>query len=241
MGVVILLAAWHGTRSELPYLNSLKMKMSILLGVAQMNLGIILSFFNALFFRNGVNICGALGPKLICHVMIYMCSLARQMSLVKTSFCWSEDNSACPATLGPCCCPMDASSKALPIESSTYKAPRTVLYSTSGGRRVVIGGDLKHSFLPSSVGPQPCTLLSCPVYFTKGSSSCLGFNNVIILIIGIIVFIFATVGVLLVMETLSAFLHALRLHWVEFQNKFYEGDGYKFSPFSFTLIDGEDE
>lgn len=46
---------WHGSRSELPFLNSLKMKMSILLGVAQMNLGIILSYFNAKFFSNSIN------------------------------------------------------------------------------------------------------------------------------------------------------------------------------------------
>jgi len=42
--------------------------------------------------------------------------------------------------------------------------------------------------------------------------------------------------VLMVMENLSSFLHALRLQWVEFQNKFFYGDGRRYSPFNFADI-----
>ncbi|XWS21008.1 hypothetical protein CRYUN_Cryun30bG0018000 [Craigia yunnanensis] len=68
---------WHGTRSELPFLNSLRMKMSILLGVAQMNLGIILSYFNARFLKNELNIWYQFVPQ-----MIFLNSLYGYLSLL---------------------------------------------------------------------------------------------------------------------------------------------------------------
>ncbi|OAY37264.1 V-type proton ATPase subunit a3 [Manihot esculenta] len=289
---------WHGTRSELPFLNSLKMKMSILLGVAQMNLGIILSYFNAVYFRNGLNIWFQFIPQIIflnslfgylslliivkwCtgsqadlyHVMIYMFlsptdelgenqlfagqKIAQQVLLLLAlvSVPWM----LLPKPLllkkqhqdrhqGQSYTPLQTTEESLQVEVNhgsngheEFEFSEVFVHQLIHTIEFVLGAvsntasylrlwalSLAHSELSS-------------VFYEKVLLLAWGFNNVVILIVGIIIFIFATIGVLLVMETLSAFLHALRLHWVEFQNKFYEGDGYKFYPFSFALLSDEDD
>ncbi|KAM4122094.1 hypothetical protein ACB094_01G055900 [Castanea mollissima] len=289
---------WHGTRSELPFLNSLKMKMSILLGVAQMNLGIILSYFNAKFYGDDINIWYQFVPQLIflnslfgylslliivkwCtgsqadlyHVMIYMflsptddlgenqlfvgqkflqlllllsALVAVPWMLFPKPFLLKKQNEErhqgkSYALLHSIDDPLEMESHHDSHGDEEFEFSEVFVHQLIHTIEFVLGAvsntasylrlwalSLAHSELSS-------------VFYDKVLLLAWGFNNVIVLIIGIIVFVFATVGVLLVMETLSAFLHALRLHWVEFQNKFYQGDGYKFHPFSFALLGEEDE
>ncbi|KAL5697367.1 V-type proton ATPase subunit a3 [Ranunculus cassubicifolius] len=290
---------WHGSRSELPFLNSLKMKMSILIGVAQMNLGIVMSYCNAKFFSNSVNVWFQFIPQLIFlnslfgylsvliiikwitgskadlyHVMIYMflgptdelgenqlfvgqktlqqvllllALVAVPWMLLPKPFILKKQHEQ--RHQGQSYQPLDNTDESLEVEvqhdshggHGEFEFSEIFVHQLIHTIEFVLGAvsntasylrlwalSLAHSELSS-------------VFYEKVLLLAWGYNNIFILIIGIIVFVCATVGVLLVMETLSAFLHALRLHWVEYQNKFYEGDGYKFYPFSFALVAAEEE
>ncbi|PKI52015.1 hypothetical protein CRG98_027667 [Punica granatum] len=273
--------SWRGSRSELPFLNSLKMKMSILLGVAQMNLGILISYFNARFFGSSLDIRYQFIPQMIflnslfgylslliiikwCtgsqadlyHVMIYM-FLSPTDDLALVAVPWMlfpkpfilkklHTERFQGRTYGM----LGTSEMDLDVEPDSARARQ---HHDDFNFSEVFVHQMIHSieFILGAVSNTASYLrlwaLSLAhselstVFYEKVLLLAWSYDNFIIRLVGLAVFAFATAFILLMMETLSAFLHALRLHWVEFQNKFYHGDGYKFKPFSFaSLIDDED-
>lgn len=74
------------------------------------------------------------------------------------------------------------------------------------------------------------------VFWEKAMLDMINTNNPIMVYFGFAVFAAVSIAVLLCMDVLECFLHALRLHWVEFQNKFFKADGYRFQPFDFRSV-----
>ncbi|VFR03263.1 unnamed protein product [Cuscuta campestris] len=289
--------SWRGSRSELPFLNSLKMKMSILFGVAQMNLGIILTYFNARFFSKSLDVKHQFVPQMIflnslfgylslliivkwCtgsqadlyHVMIYMFlspfgdlgenKLFRGQNVLQVILLLLAVV-AVPWMLFP----KPFILKRLHMERFQGRTYRILGTSEMDNEEEpdsarehkeefnfseVFVHQMIHSieFVLGAVSNTASYLrlwaLSLAhselstVLYEKALLFFWGYDNLIARLMGMSLFAFGTVGILLMMETLSAFLHALRLHWVEFQNKFYHGDGYKFKPFSFESLAHDD-
>lgn len=290
--------SWRGSRSELPFLNSLKMKMSILLGVVQMNLGIILSYFNARFFSSSLDIRYQFVPQVIflnslfgylslliiikwCtgsqadlyHVMIYM-FLSPTDNLGENQLFWGQRplqiillllaliavpwmlfpkpfilkrlhterfQGRAYGILGTSEMDLDVEPDSARQHHEEFNFSEVFVHQMIHSIEFVLGAvSNTASYLRLWALSLAHSELST-VFYEKVLLLAWGYDNIIIRLVGLAVFAFATAFILLMMETLSAFLHALRLHWVEFQNKFYHGDGYKFRPFSFaSLTEDED-
>jgi len=70
-------------------------------------------------------------------------------------------------------------------------------------------------------------MLVKPFYEGNGNP----YSNAIGIILTFLIFMIVTTAVLMLMDVMECFLHALRLHWVEFQNKFYKGNGHPYREY----------
>uniref|UniRef100_A0A9J8AI68 V-type proton ATPase subunit a n=1 Tax=Cyprinus carpio carpio TaxID=630221 RepID=A0A9J8AI68_CYPCA len=299
---------WNIATNKLTFLNSFKMKMSIILGVIHMTFGVTLSLFNHLYFNKPLNIFLGFIPEIIFMVSLFgylvllifykwlaydaenskeapsllitfinMCLFSYNdptnkpfytgqiviqcllviiaiacvpcMLIVKTLIMRSEflHSNPCETCLRPHGDNLHSCQWVTRLQwtfhsfnfadVAVHQAIHTIEYclgciSNTASYLRLWALSLAHAQLSE-------VLWSMVMHMGLASRNFGGFFA-----LSIIFAFFATltVFILLIMEGLSAFLHALRLHWVEFQNKFYTGQGFKFMPFTFdSILEGKFE
>lgn len=298
---------WKGSKNELDYFNSLKMKMSVIMGVTQMVLGICLSVFNARYFKKAYNLYFEFIPQILFMLSIfgYMVFLI----IFKWLTNWEEASMEAPRLLNliieMCLMPMQLSEKfhiypgqhavqlvllaiaAISVPWMLLPKPfllrRDHLKSVGSGRRrfemIQEDGAERENVIEEAEGSEEEEheqfefsevmmhqvihtiefVLGCisntasylrlwalslahselaTVFFERLFKATLEppLGQWWAIFIGFAAWAALTMGVLLGMESMSAVLHALRLHWVEFMNKFYAGDGHKFQPFCYRTL-----
>lgn len=307
---------WNLASNKLTFLNSYKMKMSVILGIIQMTFGVILSLFNHIYFRRTLNIILQFIPEMIFMLSLFgylvfmiifkWCRYDAHTSQKAPSilihfismFLFDYDDSNAPlyshqqevqtffVIIALVSVPwmllikpfiLRAQHQKSQLQSFTIHeddiegghSSTSAQKKTTGAHGTKDGHEEEFNFGDIFVHQAIHTIEYClgcisntasylrlwalslahaelsEVLWTMVMNIGLrlrGWGGLIGVFIIFAVFAILTVAILLIMEGLSAFLHALRLHWVEFQNKFYEGAGSKFSPFSFKhVLEGAEE
>jgi len=306
---------WFHTKNELTFFNSLKMKLSVTIGVVHMSFGIILGLFNHLYFRNYVSIYCEFIPQLLFLLSVfgYMIFLI----IIKMCIDWDNSPGRVPPSLIQTMIKMFLSPGSVPAEEQLYanqglvqvalvllavacipwmlfpkpyverylhekkKAVQNLYIQASSddhdekhhaaaaahdshsgggghddGEEYVFSEHMIHQsihtieFVLGAVSNTASYLRLWALSLAHAELASVFWDKMIMsygvetgkfymTFVAMAVWVVATAGVLCAMDVLECFLHALRLHWVEFQNKFFQADGYSFEPFNFEIKDDD--
>jgi V-type H+-transporting ATPase subunit a len=295
--------------NQLLFVNSFKMKASVLFGVTQMSLGVGLKFANSIYFKNYTDLIFECIPQLA-----FMLALFAYMDLlIMIKWVYPTTNSS-PGLIdtmitmgltgggvkeGSALYSNQAHVQSILFSVAVWSVPLMLIpkpvilwiqhkFKTSRGRngmwqRTDSGDDRSHlltSTLPKeftqeadeefemgevaihqaietieyvlgtvshtasylrlwalSLAHQQLSLVFIEkTLYAAMSSEIPMILNAVPIYIGFAVFLGVTTAILLGMDVMECFLHTLRLHWVEFQSKFYKADGVKFKPFSHKAV-----
>lgn len=289
---------WSLAENKLTFYNSYKMKMAVVLGLAQMTYGICLSCVNYLYFGKTLDIWFTFIPQmvflqciigymvfLIFYKWIFITTFVTQPSILLTMinmfldfgtvddvdrfFGYQEYIQCVLVIIAVCMIPILLVGKPFAQKCMNKKPPpeyQPIGDSTIDQQgRAALEAQQAAAELDMWVHQGIHTIEFCLGCISNTASYLrlwalslahaelsevlwtmilyYGFNTwkwssggFLLLIFCFFAWACLTVAILLVMEGMSAFLHALRLHWVEFQNKFYGGEGYPFLPYCFKRM-----
>eukprot|EP00403_Amphidinium_massartii_P048627 CAMPEP_0178465122 /NCGR_PEP_ID=MMETSP0689_2-20121128/51194_1 /TAXON_ID=160604 /ORGANISM="Amphidinium massartii, Strain CS-259" /LENGTH=826 /DNA_ID=CAMNT_0020092043 /DNA_START=135 /DNA_END=2616 /DNA_ORIENTATION=+ len=285
--------AWHGATNELIYVNSMKMKVSVVVGVSQMLLGLFLRCMNTYHEKSAMDFMCECLPMLVFMICFFgfmdfmilykwVTPMERPPDIIQSMIAmgmFGNDPNPMFGTAVPfwlmIACIMSVPWMLIPkpvllyykhkaAVANGYPSPRghVLLQDEESGTsedgdeegfeigEVVIHqiietieyvlGTVSHtaSYLrlwALSLAHQQLSLVFFQNTLTVGLTMSFPMNGIALyFLFGM--WLGATVGVLLGMDVLECFLHTLRLHWVEFQSKFYKADGYPFVPYRHRTI-----
>jgi len=290
--------AWKGASNELLFVNSLKMKLSVLFGVVQMTVGLILRWSNAIYDKNITDFIFECIPMMVFMICFFgwmdwmilykwVNPIDNPPSIINSLICMAmgqqDNNPLWPGSVQLAKQLMVYTVVAVPF--MLFPKPFILLFqhkqaekNSSGhvlladeeqaasaghggghghGEEFEFGEVFIHQIIETieyvlgtvshtasylriwalSLAHQQLSVVFFEKTFNMGLEMSFPANGIMLY------FMFAawfgvTLGVLLGMDVLECFLHTLRLHWVEFQSKFYKAGGEKFAPFSIRkLID----
>lgn len=288
--------AWHGASNELLYVNSMKMKLSVLFGVVQMTFGLLLRWSNAVYERNMVDFFCECIP-----MMVFMLCFFGWMD-VMILYKWTHPIDDSPNIINSLICMAMGQKDNNPLWPGSVELAQSLMVYTALSVPIMLlpkpfielflhnrqiaknpeghmplhdeeaGGHshghghgeefkfdeiLIHQIIETieyvlgtvshtasylriwalSLAHQQLSLVFFQKTLTMGLTMAFPMNGIVMYIM-FAAWFGITCGVLLGMDVLECFLHTLRLHWVEFQSKFYKAGGEKFSPFNIRkLID----
>eukprot|EP00420_Gonyaulax_spinifera_P031252 CAMPEP_0197872666 /NCGR_PEP_ID=MMETSP1439-20131203/2691_1 /TAXON_ID=66791 /ORGANISM="Gonyaulax spinifera, Strain CCMP409" /LENGTH=806 /DNA_ID=CAMNT_0043491671 /DNA_START=100 /DNA_END=2520 /DNA_ORIENTATION=+ len=286
--------AWQGAGNELLYVNSLKMKLSVLFGVLQMTVGVFLRWGNALHEKSLVDfICECL-PMLV----FLLCFFGWMDAMILYKWTHPIDNP--PSIINSLICMAMGQEDKFPLWDGSVELSKKLMLFTvcavpimllpkpfillfqhnqkekrgqkvqteealmetgaeSGahghGEEFEFGEIFIHQiietieFVLGTVSHTASYLRIWALSLAHQQLSMVFFQKTIqnglempYPVNGIVLFFMfgawfgVTLGVLMGMDVLECFLHTLRLHWVEFQSKFYKADGLMFAPYSIRRL-----
>lgn len=243
---------WHHADNGIEFMNSLKMKLSIVIGVVHMSFGLILAFWNSIRKNDKLTIFTVLLPKLISYLsfggyllflIIFKWLTGKDMSIVSVLTNMFVDPFGAISYY-----PYQKIVQLFLLCLFVISAPWLVFCKTLYRiiNRQKIGEDLIHcaidcieyyigliSNLASYLRIWAVSLAHFQLTSILNMFFLADYNFLLKIIVGFPAWILGTLIIMIGLEGLSSTLHAMRLNWVEFYSKFYSPDGYLYEPFNF--------